>query len=95
VEFVEMLDKAGLFEPKSVSFTPRDQNGNQGEAQKIADYFAISEEGLNNLPAAKFEEIRATGALAAVYAHMVSLMNWQRVIQRAMRRLGGSAPAAN
>ncbi|MEP7210178.1 MAG: SapC family protein [Alphaproteobacteria bacterium] len=95
VEFVEMLDKAGLFEPKSVSFTPRDEKGNTGEAQKIADYFAISEEGLNNMPAAQFEEIRATGALAAVYAHMVSLMNWQRVIQRAMRRIGQPLPGAN
>ena len=69
-----------------------DASGNPGEAQKIADYYAISEEGLNNMAAAQFEDIRATGALAAVYAHMVSLMNWQRVIQRAMRRLGGPLP---
>lgn len=94
VEFVEMLDKAGLFEPKSVSFTPRDAAGNAGEAQKIADYFAISEEGLNSLATGPFEDIRATGALAAVYAHMVSLMNWQRVIQRALRRLATAAPVA-
>ena len=96
VEFVEMLDRAGLFESKSVSFTPRDAAGNTGEPQKIADYFAVSEEALNNLPDAKFQEIRNTGALAAVYAHMVSLMNWQRVIQRTMRRLAASQqPNAN
>lgn len=87
VEFIEMIDKAGLFEQKSVAFTPRDQNGNVGETQKIADYWAISEEALNALPDAKFNEIRNTGALAAIYAHMVSLMNWQRVIQKALRRL--------
>lgn len=87
VEFIEMIDKAGLFEQKSVSFTPRDAQGNPGPAQKIADYFAISEEGLNALQDSKFNDIRNTGALAAVYAHMVSLMNWQRVIQRTMRRL--------
>lgn len=92
VEFIEMLDKAGLFEQKSVTFTPRDINGNPGETQKIADYWAISEEALNALPDAKFNEIRNTGALAAVYAHMVSLMNWQRVIQRAMRRLQPGQP---
>lgn len=98
VEFVEMLDKEGLFETKTVSFTPRDAQGNPGEPQKIADYFAVSEEGLNNLPNDKFQEIRNTGALAPVYAHMVSLMNWQRVIQRTLRRLGnqpGGAPPAN
>ena len=61
--------------------------GNAGATQKIADYWAISEEGLNALPDSKFQDIRNTGALAAVYAHMVSLMNWQRVIQRTMRRL--------
>lgn len=96
LEFIEMLDKANLFEPKSVSFTPRDPAGNTGAPQKIADYFAISEEALNNLDAAKYEEIRQTGAMAAIYAHMISLMNWQRVIQRTMRRLamvpGGPAP---
>jgi hypothetical protein len=87
VEFVEMLDKASLFEQKSVAFTPRDAAGNAGQTQKIADYWAISEDGLNALPESKFQDIRNTGALAAVYAHMVSLMNWQRVIQRTMRRL--------
>lgn len=86
-EFVEMIDKASLFEQKSVSFTPRDMQGNAGQTQKIADYWAISEEGLNALPEGKFGDIRNTGALAAIYAHMVSLMNWQRVIQRTMRRL--------
>lgn len=93
VEFVELLDKASLFEQKSVSFTPRDNAGNSGPTQKIADYWAISEDGLNALPDNKFQEIRNTGALAAVYAHMVSLMNWQRVIQRTMRRIS-NAPTA-
>ena len=87
LEFVEMLDKASLFEQKSVAFTPRDGQGNAGQQQKIADYWAISEEGLNGLAEGKFQDIRNTGALAAIYAHMVSLMNWQRVIQRTMRRL--------
>jgi hypothetical protein len=88
VEFVELLDKAGLFETKSVTFTQRDPQGNQGQPQKIADYFAISEEGLNALSDDKFSEIRNTGALAPIYAHMVSLLNWQRLIQRTLRRLG-------
>ncbi|HVY89990.1 MAG TPA: SapC family protein [Hyphomonadaceae bacterium] len=95
LEFVEMLDQASLFEQKSVAFTPRDAQGNAGPTQKIADYWAISEEGLNALPDGKFQDIRNTGALAAIYAHMVSLMNWQRVIQRTMRRLQMQPPAAN
>jgi hypothetical protein len=87
IDFVELIDKSGLFETKSVTFTPRDATGNPGQPQKIADYFAVSEEGLNALSEARFNEIRNTGALAPMYAHMVSLLNWQRVIQRTLRRL--------
>lgn len=86
-EFTQLVDEMGLLEQKSVSFTPRDQNGNEGQPQKIADYWAISEEKLNALDDAKFLELKNSGALGAVYAHMVSLLNWPRVIQRAVRRL--------
>ena len=75
-----------LFEQKSVSFQPRDPQGNQmGEAQKIADYWAIDEAKLNNLSDEQFIELKQNGAFGAVYAHMVSLLKWQSVIQRAMR----------
>jgi hypothetical protein len=90
VEFVEMLEKENLFEQKSVTFTPRDNTGAQGEPQKIADYFAVSEERLNALPESRFNEIRNTGALAPVYAHMVSLLNWQRIIQRTLKRISAN-----
>ena len=92
VEFGKMLDEMGLLEQKSVSFTPRDPQGNEGPAQKIADYWAVSEEKLNALDDAKFLELKNAGALGAVYAHMVSLLNWPRVIQRALRRLSGETP---
>ncbi len=95
VEFVEMIDKAGLFETKTVTFTPRDAAGNPGEPQKIADYFAVSEEAVNSLSNDQFQEIRNTGALAPIYAHMVSLLNWQRVIQRTLRRLAAPAGTPN
>lgn len=86
VEFVNILKKYDLFEDKTVTFQPRDAEGNEaGGPQKIADYKAISEEKLNNLPAEQFIELRDTGALGAAYAHMVSLLNWSRIIQRAVR----------
>ena len=85
MEFVKLIDSYGLFEQKSVNFTPRDQNGVEGPQQKIADYWAVSEEKLNQLPADKFQELRDNGAIGAIYAHILSLLNWQRVIQRALR----------
>ena len=98
MDFVQLLTEMDLLEQKSVSFTPRDQSGQEGAQQKIADYWAVSEERLNNLSDEKFLQLKNTGAMGAVYAHMVSLLNWPRVIQRALRRLqtapAGAAPAA-
>ena len=85
-DFIALINKMGLFEQKSVSFQPRDPQGNEmGEAQKIADYWAIDEAKLNNLSDAQFIELKQNGAFGAIYAHMVSLLKWQPVIQRAMR----------
>ena len=85
-EFVKMLVDLDLMEQKSVAFQPRDALGNPaGDQQKIADYYAISEERLNALPDAKYLELRNNGAVGACYAHLVSLLNWQKIIQRAVR----------
>ena len=84
-DFVGIARNMGLFEQKTVTFQPRDTMGNSvGEAQKIADYWAIDENKLNELSKEQFEELRANGALGAIYAHILSLLNWQRIIQRAL-----------
>ena len=86
VQFTTLMNKHNLFEEKSISFQPRDPNGQEiGDPQKIADYWAVSEERLNNLSQEAFLEVRASGALGAIYAHLVGLLNWPSVIQRALR----------
>ena len=94
MDFVKLLSDMDLLEQKSVSFTPRDASGQEGPQQKIADYWAVSEERLNALGDDKFLELKNSGAMGAVYAHMVSLLNWPRVIQRALRRLQSEPQAA-
>ena len=94
VEFVKIVKSFDLFEQKTVMFQPRDPQGNAvGEQQKIADYWAVDEQKLNALSAEQYEQLRTQGALGAIYAHMISLMNWQRVINRALRN-PVPAPAA-
>ena len=96
LEFVALAAKFDLFEQKTVAFQPRDPQGNEvGEQQKIADYWAVSEEKLNALSDEQFVELKNNGALGAIYAHLVSLLNWPRVIQRAVRTAPpeGAAPA--
>ena len=85
VDFVALLNSMDLFETKTVAFTPRDAQGNQGQQQKIADYFAVSEEKLNALTPEQYMQLRDNGAIGAIYAHLVSLLNWPRVIQKAFR----------
>lgn len=95
VEFVNIVRRMGLFEQKSVFFQPRDAQGNQvGEQQKIADYWAIDENKLGELTDEQFKELRTNGALGAIYAHMISLLNWQRIIQRALAKPQPDAPEA-
>ncbi|MBU1288617.1 MAG: SapC family protein [Alphaproteobacteria bacterium] len=94
-EFTKMVMDLGLMEEKSVAFQPRDAQGNEaGPQQKVADYFAISEERLNALPDDKYLELRNNGALGACYAHLVSLLNWPKIIQRAIRTAPQDQPAA-
>jgi hypothetical protein len=86
VDFVKLIRDMDLFEQKTVTFQPRDPQGNAtGPAQKIADYWAISEERLSALAPEKFMELRNNGALGACYAHLVSLLNWTKVVNRAVR----------
>lgn len=84
--FRELMIKHDLFEEKTINFQPRDNQGNEsGAPQKVADYWAVSEEKVKNLSAEALEELRVSGSLGGIYAHLVSLLNWSRVIQRALR----------
>ena len=81
-DFVKMLKDLDLFEVKQATFPPTLPDGSAGEAQLMAEYFAVSEEKLAKLPAEKTAELFANGALQQIYAHLMSLLNWQRLVTR-------------
>lgn len=91
--FVALLKELDLFETRDAVFTPRNPDGTLGEPQKLAEYFAISEDKLKALPAEKLVELRNNGALGQIYAHQVSLMGWDRLVARALR-IAATRPAA-
>lgn len=93
LSFVQLLKDLDLFETKTANFTPNNPDGTPGEPQKIADYFGVSEDKLNALPAEKFIELRDNGALSQIYAHMLSLVGWDRLIAVAMSRAAAEANA--
>ncbi len=89
-----MFEELGLFEEKSVTYQPRDAQGGLKDPVKIADYYAISIDKVNELSAQKLVELRNNGALAAIYAHNLSLLNWQRILERALKVSANSAAPA-
>ena len=91
-EFVKRLEAHGLFTQKSANFQPRDRQGNPtGEQQTVAEYWAVDDQKLNELSAEQIEGLHKDGSLGAIYAHMISLLNWSRVINRAV---GQQSPQA-
>ncbi|OYX33633.1 MAG: peptidase [Caulobacterales bacterium 32-69-10] len=90
-DFVKVLRDADLFEVKQAMFTPRAPDGTAGEPQMLAEYFAVSEEKLAKLPKEKVLELFENGALMQIYSSMVSLLNWERLLTRAMTRQTAAA----
>jgi hypothetical protein len=82
--FVALLKELDLLESKKATYTPND--GSTTEPQLVAEYQGVSETKLNALPAEKLKELRDNGALAQIYAHLVSLLGWDRLIVKAMLR---------
>lgn len=91
--FADLINKYDLLEEKTVTFTPTNPDGSQGAVQKIADYWGVSEEKLRTLSTEALVELRDSGALAAIYAHLVSLLQWQKLVQMTLRR-AAAAPVA-
>ena len=90
-EFVKLLNELDLLETRDATFTPRNPDGTAGAPQKLAEYYAVSEDKLKALPAEKLAELRDNGALGQIYAHLVSLLGWERLIALAFQRQAQTA----
>lgn len=92
---IDELKSLDLFEPKDMHFQGQNADGTPGERQKIADYFAVSEEKLRALDATTLKSLSDRGILAVCYSHLVSLGNWQRLVNMTLRRANTDQTAAN
>ena len=91
--FINLLKELDLFEVARSSFAPNNPDGTPGEPQPIAEYFAVSETKLKALPPEKLLELVANGAVAQIYAHLMSLTGWDRMIALTMASQAQVAPA--
>lgn len=92
--FINELRELDLFESKQTTFTPRFADGTEGAPQLIAEYFAVSEDKLKALSADKLARLRDSGALSQIYAHLVSLLGFERMIFETSQRQAEAAPQA-
>ena len=84
--FVKRLKELDLFESREAMFTPQDAEGKPGEPVQVAEYFAVAETKLNALAPEVLVELRDSGALRQIYAHLDSLYIWDRLITRTLLR---------
>ncbi len=63
-------------------------NKPDGTASEVASYIAVDSEKLNGLEPALIKELFDNGYLASILAHVFSLENWKRLIERHSRRVG-------
>ena len=93
--FVALLTELDLLETRKQMFTPTNPDGTFGQAQEIAEYFAVSEDKLKALPDAKLREMMDNGALPQIYAHLISLNGWDRLVNLTLARQAAAPAAAN
>jgi hypothetical protein len=91
--FVELIKSLDLFETREANYVPRMPDGTNGEPQRVAEYFSISEEKLNALPQEKYLELRQNGALGPIYAQLLSTLGWDKLYARALQRRAAEAAA--
>jgi len=91
---IKTFKEFDLFEQKEMNFQGQNPDGSPAERQKIADYFAITEDRLKGLSSDKLKEFNDNGYLAVAHAHMVSLGNWQRLVNMTLRRAAADAEPA-
>ena len=83
---IERFKELDLFEQKDMHFQGQNADGSPAERQKIADYFAISPEKLAGLSESVLAEFVTKGYLSVAYSHIISLGNWQRIVNMTLRK---------
>lgn len=83
---IDRFKELDLFEQKEMHFQGNNADGSLSEKQKIADYFAITDDKLRGLDEKTLKEFMDNGYLSVAYSHMISLGNWQRLVNMTLAR---------
>jgi hypothetical protein len=84
--FVEQLNKHGLLEPRNVRLQKEGKDGAQGQSINLNGLFVVNEEKLRTLDEKTAQEFVREGVFGWIYAHLLSLINIDRLTQRLSAR---------
>ena len=93
-DMIKVFNEHDLFEQKEMNFQGNNPDGSLAPKQKIAEYFAITEERLKKLDDKALRMFADRGYLAVAYAHIMSLSNWQRLVNITLRKVQEEQAAA-
>ena len=88
--FMAELNRLGLLESKQLQRT--EANGQAGAV--LSGLWMVNEDKLKALPAEQAQALLKSGALGWIYAHLLSLVNLDRLNARLQQRLAAQQPAA-
>jgi hypothetical protein len=76
----------GLLEPFNMQAKP-----NEGTPFTLSGMFRVAEQKIDELPADKLKDMVKNGVLPRIYAHLMSMSNFTRLLARRAARLPRSA----
>lgn len=79
--FTQKLDSLKLFEPFDAQIHP-----DQGDTVRLKGLYRVNENKLNSLPEKIIKDLMASGELSRIYAHLISLENFAKLLDRSARR---------
>lgn len=86
MEFGKKLRELELLAGHTATRTPRG-----GEPEKVADYIAVDGRKLAELDKDVLGELMTSGYMGCIFAHLFSLENWPRLVERNRRMTGDAA----
>ena len=84
LSFTQKLDVLKLLEPFDAQIHP-----NKGDTMRLKGLYRVNENKLNNLPAKIIKELMISGELSRIYAHLISLENFAKLLDRKAVKVKG------
>lgn len=84
-DFIRLIREHDLFEPMQLTVPQANPDGTPAPPRQIESCLRISEKKLNALPTEVYLRLRHIGVPGLVYAHLLSLRHWPKLLSRYAR----------